>query len=141
VRICANFGAQISRGIPRDLTRQCANRPPVAASSWAFRRSIGIERVRDELISPELVLVCPDLRAKALAALPAQPPCGPVIEEPFGRSHATIVYEAATERRAGAIPRAIGAYVLVRIADLVAITAAIVLFVLLLATVAAAMRS
>jgi hypothetical protein len=41
VRICANFGAQISRGIPRDLTRQCANWPPVAASSWAFRRSIG----------------------------------------------------------------------------------------------------
>ena len=98
-----------------------------------------------ELISPELALVCPELRAKAIAALPAQPWLP-------SRSYSTEVLvqrahpETATrlEQPGGEDPsfaRAAGAYALGKAADLLAITAAIAIFVLLLAAVAGIVRS
>ncbi len=98
----------------------------------------------DELISPELALVCPDLRAKAIAALPAQPwfPSRPHrTEEPLRRAHPVTAGRAErTEREDPSFARAVGAYALARAADLLAITASIVVFVLLLATVAGVVR-
>ena len=115
------------------------------ASSRAFRRSIRQLRVPDELISPELALVCPDLRAKAIAALPAQPwlPIRPYPTEVLvQRAHP--VTAARMEQLGGedsGFARAVGAYALGKAADLLAITAAIAVFVLLLAAVAGIVRS
>lgn len=97
----------------------------------------------DELISPELALVCPDLRAKAIAALPAQPwfPVPPHrTEEPLRRADPVTANRATTGREDPSFARAVGAYALARAVDLLAIAAGIAVFVLLLAAVAGAVR-
>jgi hypothetical protein len=101
--------------------------------------------VFDELISPELALVCPDLRAKAIAALPSRQPWLPSRPRPVDRrcrrgqpaAAERAGRPARTDTTAG---RAVGAYVLARAADLLAIVAGIALFVVVLAAVAGAMR-
>lgn len=98
----------------------------------------------DELISPELALVCPDLRARAIAALPAQPwlPMQPQpIEESLRRAHAAPADRAAaTTRDDATVAGTVVTYILGRAADLLAITASITLFVLILAAVAGIVR-
>jgi hypothetical protein len=100
----------------------------------------------DELISPELALVCPELRAKAIAALPLPQPWFPSRPRP-GHGQLRRVPSAAapraewTARTDSTVARAAGRYVLARAADLLAIMAGIVLFVLVLAAAAGAVRA
>jgi hypothetical protein len=99
----------------------------------------------DELISPELVLVCPDLRARAIGALPPRQPWLPSRPRP-GQGQLRRVLPAAAARPEwtastdATLARAVGGYVLARAGDLLAIMAGIALFVLGLAAVAGAMR-
>ena len=97
----------------------------------------------DEPISPELALVCPDLRAKAIAALTAtQPGCKRPLpaEAPSGRVPLTEDRAEGTTCRDAVAARAAGAYLLGRATALLGIAAGITLCVLLLAAVAGAVR-
>ena|ERR1700753_2928750 len=97
-----------------------------------------------EQISPELALVCPELRAKAIAALPEQPWFAVRPERAEARIAGAVVAASTPARRSapdrGTMARAAGAYVLARAAGLLAIMGAIVLLVLVLADVAGAVR-
>ena len=98
-----------------------------------------------EPISPELALVCPELRAEAIAALPEQlwfasPPKR--AENPIGRALAFSGDLAPTRGHdSPTIAREAAAYLLGRATGLLAIMAAFVLLVLVLADVAGAVRS
>jgi hypothetical protein len=98
-----------------------------------------------EPISPELALVCPELRAKAIAALPEQPwfASRPKrSENPLARASAVSGHPARTRGpESGSIAREAAAYLLGRAAGLLAVMAAFVLLVLILAEVAGAVRS
>jgi hypothetical protein len=100
--------------------------------------------VCDEPISPELALVCLDLRAKAIAVLPAQPWSSSrshSIVEPLRQVlPATAQQATSTAQEEVKVARAVGVYFLARAADLLAITAGIAVFVLLLAAVAGVVR-
>lgn len=97
-----------------------------------------------EPISPELALVCPDLRSRAIAALP---PPQPWFSK---RLHATGELlrhspRAKADRRTDRPVRAdvshvVAAYVFARATDLFAIMAGIALFALALAAVASVVR-
>lgn len=97
----------------------------------------------DEQISPELALICPDLRAKAIAALPEEPwfasprrtTAGPLRAYP-----ATVAGPGGWRRDRATVARDVGAYVFARTSELVAIMAGTVLVVLLLAGIARAFR-
>jgi hypothetical protein len=101
--------------------------------------------VSAELLSPELALVCPDLRARAIAALPPPQPWLRKRQHANGQALRRGLQENAdraerTVRPDANIARAAGAYFLARSIDLVVITAGIALFVLVFAVVAAAVR-
>lgn len=99
----------------------------------------------DELISPELALVCPELRAKAIAGLPATQPWFPrqlnSAEAPSCRVPRAADDRARTTARSdSAVARAAGAYLFGRATALLGIAAGITLCVLILAAVAGAVR-
>ena len=104
------------------------------------------DSVSAELVSPELALVCPDLRSRAIAALP--PPRQPWLPkrqhangEPLRRVPPVTADRAERTVRADAkLARAAGAYFLARTVDLLVITAGIAVFVLVFAAVAGAVR-
>lgn len=96
-----------------------------------------------EPISPELALVCPDLRARAVAALPPPQPWLPKRQRANGELlrrplPATADRAESTVRPDAKLARAVGAYLLARTVDLLLITAGIALFVLVFAAVAGA---
>lgn len=96
-----------------------------------------------ELISPELALVCPDLRAGAIAALPPPQPWLPQRRHANAESlrhalPATADRAEPTVRVDARLARAAGAYFLARTVDLLVITAGIALFVFVFAAVAGA---
>jgi hypothetical protein len=101
--------------------------------------------VSAELVSPELALVCPDLRSRAIAALPPPQPWLPkrlhANREQLRHAPPATADRAERTVRAGAnVARAAGAYFLARTVDLLVITAGIALFVLVFAAVAGAVR-
>ena len=99
----------------------------------------------DESISPELVLVCPELRVQAIAALPPTQPRLPLRPRP-GHGQLRRVPPATAPRAEWTAPtdttvaHLVGGYVLARAGDLLAVVAGIALFVLVLAAVAGTMR-
>ena len=108
-----------------------------------IRLPIVTTAVLDELISPELALVCPDLRAKAIEALPAQPPFPRQprsTREPLRLARPLPVERPDVERESPTLARNVGVYLLARGADLLAITVGIALFVLVFAAVAGIVR-
>lgn len=82
-----------------------------------------------EPISPELALVCPDLRATAIDTLRPRPPKRP---RPAGHTRAALPDPAVRADTS----RVVAAYVRARATDLLAIIACIALFVLVFAAVA-----
>lgn len=98
----------------------------------------------DEQISPELALVCPELRAKAIAALPQEPPFASRpqrSEAPLVRAHPGERDQAGRRRHEGrTMARDAGAYVLVRATGLLAILGGALLLVLILAGIASVLR-
>jgi hypothetical protein len=99
--------------------------------------------VSDELITPELALVCPELRARAiaeLAATQAEVPGLPPTQELPDRAPQARDSAVATARRDGVVARAAGAYLLGRATALLGIAAGITLCVLVLAAVARAVH-
>jgi hypothetical protein len=117
--------------------------PRYEAFNERFRLPIVTTVVLDELISPELALVCPDLRAKAIAALPApslfaRPPRPP--REPLRLAPPSPVGGREVEAEPATLARHVGVYLVARAADLLAITAGIALFVLVFAAVAGIVR-
>jgi hypothetical protein len=118
-----------------------APRPPSTPILWG---PIWTGSVFDELISPELALVCPDLRAKAIAALPSRQAWFPsrlqAADRPLRRLPPVTERAVPTAHGDVTVGRAVGAYALARAGDLLAVVAGIALFVLVLAAVAGAMR-
>jgi hypothetical protein len=98
----------------------------------------------DEQISPELALVCPDLRAKAIAALPEEPwfgrPRRTTDVRTLRTSPATVARPGRRRRDGPTVARDLGAYVFARTTELVAIMAGTVLLVLLLAGISRVVR-
>jgi hypothetical protein len=99
--------------------------------------------VTAEPISPELALVCPDLRARAIVALlPQQPSFSKRLHargEPLRPAPPATAGQAERTVRVD-VSRMAAAYVLARATDLLAIMAAIALFVLVFAAVAGVVR-
>lgn len=96
-----------------------------------------------ELISPELVLVCPDLRAEAIAALPPARLSSPQRLHPKGeplRHLGPAKPDRAVRTVRVELSRVAAAYVLGRATDLLAIMTGIALGVLVLAAVAGVAR-
>lgn len=94
-----------------------------------------------ELVSPELALVCPNLRSRAIAALPPQQPWLPKRLHANGEPLRPAPPADQTERTVRAdVSRMAAAYVLARASDLLAIMAAIALLVLVFAAAAGVVR-
>jgi hypothetical protein len=96
--------------------------------------------VSAELISPELALVCPDVRARAIAALPSPQPWFP--NRPDANAEPLRHVPRMTAERAGRaeVSRVVASYLLARATDLLAVMAGIALFVLVLAALAGLAR-
>jgi hypothetical protein len=97
--------------------------------------------VSAELISPELALVCPDVRARAIAVLPSPQPWFP--KPPDANAEPLRHVPPRTAERAGRraeVSRVVASYLLARATDLLAVMAGIAIFVLVLAALAGLAR-
>ena len=93
-----------------------------------------------ELISPELALVCPDVRARAIAALPSPQLWFPKRPDANAESLRRVPLRTAHRADRAEVSRVVASYLLARATDLLAVMAGIALFVLLLAALAGLAR-
>ena len=93
-----------------------------------------------ELISPELALVCPDVRARAIAALPSPQLWFPKQPDANAEPLRRVPLRTAERADRAEVSRVVASYLLARATDLLAVMAGIALFVLLLAALAGLAR-